>query len=371
MAEDLESLMNASSSDTELIASIFSHVQSRMTWNSYKGYTSDEGVKNAYKEKSGNIADINLILTSMLQKAGLNANPVLVSTRDHGVPMFPTMEGFNYVIVAVQLDGGNILLDASNKFTKPNLLPTRALNWYGKLIKKDGTYSTVNLVPNKISKENVVMNILLTENGDIEGKCRTHYNDYDAYLFRNTNASVVEEEYLEKLENTNEGMEISEYAIKNKMKIGKPVIESFAFSLDAQADVIGDKIYFSPMFHMALKENPFKLEKRDYPVDFTYPWQERYMVNITIPEGYEITSIPENMNLSMPDNMGRFKYTIVKNANKLQVAVDITINQAIIPVNDYLGIKELYKNIIEKETEKVVLSKITSDGTSKSSDGRR
>jgi len=151
--EDLEQLVSTTSSEPELAAAIFLYVQKRMNWNNMYGYHVDKGVKTAYKEQSGNIADINLILTSMLQEAGLKANPVLVSTRSHGVPLFPTREGFNYVITAVEVDGGTILLDASNKYTEPNLLPTRALNWHGKMIRKDGTSTTLNLIPKKISKE--------------------------------------------------------------------------------------------------------------------------------------------------------------------------------------------------------------------------
>jgi hypothetical protein len=57
-------------------------------WNDYYGYSCNEGVKKAYKDKTGNVAEINLMLTAMLRYAGLNANPVLVSTRSNGI-MFP------------------------------------------------------------------------------------------------------------------------------------------------------------------------------------------------------------------------------------------------------------------------------------------
>lgn len=369
--DDLEALTSTTSNESEIITAIFEHVKNKMSWNSNNGYYTEKGVKEAYKDNTGNIADINLILTSMLQSAGLDANPVLVSTRDNGVPMFPTREGFNYVVASVQLDGATILLDATNKYTKPNLLPTRALNWYGKLIKKGGAFSTVNLLPKKVSRENISMSVMVKENGDIEGKCRTTYNDYGAYIFRNKNVSATEEEYLEKLENKNEGMEIAEYVVKNKMTIGKPIMESFTFNLDAQAEVIGDKIYFAPMFHMALTENPFKLDKREYPIDFTYPWQERYGLNIVLPEGYELISKPEDVNMVLADNLGSFKYKIVDNKTNLQLMIDLKINQAIITQNYYADLKELFKNVVEKQTEKVVLSKITSDGTSESSRGGR
>lgn len=368
--DDLAALVSTSESKEELIAAIFLHVQRHMTWNSMYGYYAEKGVREAYKEKTGNSADINLMLTSMLQEAGLDANPVLVSTRSHGVPMFPTREGFNYVVASVQLDGGTVLLDATNKYAKPNLLPTRALNWYGKLIKKDGTFSTLNLIPNKVSRENYNMSVRMNSEGGIEGKLRKTYSDYDAYAFRNNYNAVDEDDYLEKLENKNEGMEISEYSVKNKAAIGKAIMESFSFNLDNQVDVIGDKIYFSPLFHMAMTENPFTLEERNYPIDFTYPWQERYVMNIIIPEGYQVTSKPADVNMALVDQVGSFKYKIVDNGKNLQVMVDLKINKAVLSAEYYADLKELFKNAVEKQTEKVVLSKITSDGTTSSSEKR-
>jgi len=362
--DDLASLTGTTGNEVELATAIFHHVKNKMSWNGNYGYYTEKGVKNAYKESTGNVADINLVLTSMLVSAGLEANPVLVSTRDNGVPLFPTREGFNYVIASVRLGDGLVLLDATNKYTKPNLLPTRALNWFGKLIKKDGTFSTVNLISKKVSRENVSMIVKLFDNGDISGKCRTTYVYYDTYKFRNKNASIGEDDYLEKLENENGGMEISDYTIKNKMTIGKPVMESFSFDLDGQADVIGDKIYFSPLLHMTMDENPFKLEERRYPVDFTYPWQKRYTLNIDLPIGYEMTSKPEDVHLALDNNLGSFKCQVLSNGKSLQVLVDLKMNEAVIAPHYYGDLKELFKNTVEKQTEKVVLSKIISDGTS-------
>lgn len=64
--------------------------------------------------------------------------------------------------------------------------------------------------------------------------------------------------------------------------------------------------------------------------------------------------------------MGGFKYKIVKNGKTLQIMVDLKINQAVLSQVFYSDIKELFKNAVEKQTEKVVLSKISSDGTSES-----
>src|SRR5690606_12095695 len=78
---DLASVIEGKSSESEKLSAIFSFVQNRMNWNGFLGYFTDKGVEAAYKEKSGNIADINLMLIAMLKGAGLDANPILISTR--------------------------------------------------------------------------------------------------------------------------------------------------------------------------------------------------------------------------------------------------------------------------------------------------
>jgi hypothetical protein len=42
-----------------------------MNWNEKMGYYTDLGVKKAYTEKVGNVADINLMLVSMLREGVL------------------------------------------------------------------------------------------------------------------------------------------------------------------------------------------------------------------------------------------------------------------------------------------------------------
>lgn len=109
-----------------------------MNWNEINSCFSKKGVEKAYKEQTGNVAEINFILLNMLKLAGVDANPVLVSTIENGVPVYPTRTGFNYLIACAEIDGKQILLDASKKYTSPNILPLNVLNWKGRLIKSDG-----------------------------------------------------------------------------------------------------------------------------------------------------------------------------------------------------------------------------------------
>jgi hypothetical protein len=166
---------------------------------------------------------------------------------------------------------------------------------------------------------------------------------------------------LEKFENENNGIEISDYEVKHKNTVGKPVSEDFDFFMENQADAIGENLYFTPLFYNARIENPFKLEERNYPIDFAFPLHERELINITIPESYRVVSLPESVSMALENNMGSFVYQISDKGTQLQVMVDLKMNVAVIPPQNYASVKEFYKKIVEKETEKVVLSKISPD----------
>lgn len=355
---DLKPLLADKKTDEEKISAVLNYVKSAVKWNNLFGYSCDNGVKKAYKEKSGNIGDINLMLTAMLRYAGLNANPVLVSTRDNGISLFPNRTAFNYVIAAVETTNGNVLLDATSKYSYPNILPYRVLNWEGRLIRKDGTSESVDLMPKKVSNDNVFINYSVDAQGKVAGNVRRQYTDYNAMFYRNEIDEVKEDAYLEKLENDNNKIEVNDYTRINEKDLSLPTIEKFSFKGENLTEIIGDKIYINPMLFFTKTQNSFKQETREYPVDFGYPFADKFNISISIPDGFAVETLPAPTILAMEDNLGSFKFNIVTSGNILQLAIVHQINEAIVSPEKYEMLKEYYQGMIAKETEKIVLKRI-------------
>lgn len=139
--------------------------------------------------------------------------------------------------------------------------------------------------------------------------------------------------------------------------MAKPVVEDYNFTHEAIVERIGDKIYVDPMLFFAQTENPFKQEKREYPIDFSFPNQEKYMINLTIPDGYVVESVPAPMSMAMEEDMGSFNFNINTSGNKVQLVASVDINWSLVPASHYEILKNFYKTIIEKQTEKIVLKK--------------
>ena len=356
--EDIKTLISGDKSRGETIGAIFNFVKTNIKWNERNNYYCNDGVKTAYKNKTGNVAEINLMLTAMLRFAGFDANPVIISTRSNGIALFPSLNAFNYVISAVETPEGLILLDATEIFSGPNVLPLRDLNWFGRLIRKDGTSTQISLTPTMLSKEISTMNVVMNSDGTIDGKIRRQYTNHQALEFRQNNLATKQDAYLEKLENDNNGIEIGEYVRANELDLSKPIMETFSFKSNKDVEIINDKIYLSPMLFLTDKENIFKQEVREYPVDFGYPFESKIYINIDIPQGYKVEFLPKSANLLTGDNIGAFSYVVENTDDKIKMIVTTTLNMAIVPADFYDVLKEFYQGMITKENEKIILTKI-------------
>ncbi len=356
--DDLINITTGMTSQNEKVVAIFQFVKSKIKWNEeYGKYVSIGGIKKAYREGVGNVAEINLTLVSMLKEAGINANPILVSTRAHGIPLFPTKNGYNYVIAGVETQNGVTLLDATEKYSTINVLPLRALNWEGRLIREHGSSTTVSLYPNKYNTKKIILMGKIDSEGTLTGMLKTTYNNLNALQYRDNYASLAEDDLISKIENKNNAIEIEKIRLNNKNDLSKPVIEMVKFTRDNQVDIIGDKMYISPLLFLTTSENPFKQEERLFPIDYGSAWKNEISIVLQIPEGYTIASKPEKFSLALPKNLGSYFLKTEVTGNKINVTSQTKINAAIIGANHYKTLKELYEQVIEKQLEKIVLVK--------------
>lgn len=357
-SKDINDLLSGISNNEEKMMRIFEFVKSKMNWNGYHSVFANKGVKNAYKDGTGNAAEINLMLTAMFRYAKLNANPILVSTKGNGIPVVVTRNGFNYVVSGVEVNNEVLIFDATDKNAEVNILSSNLLNWKGRLIREDGSSNWVPLVPSKPAVRTVMLNASISEDlvvsGDVKMRVTDHFSKETRELYQN----VAEDEIRKSLEKDKGEIEISNIEFKDLETLYKPVGLSYDFKSEDLVEDIGGKLYFSPMLFIGERENPFKLEDRQYPVDFEFSKKNRIIININIPEGYTVESMPENANFGLGNNQLSLKYNVSNQGNTVKLMVEYSINQTVIHADQYKNLKGYYQLLIEKLNEKVVLVKI-------------
>ncbi len=337
----------------------YDFIKDRMEWNGYSSKYVNTTLREAYSEKTGNNADINLMLVLMLRKLGIDADPVILKTRDEGFirENYPTLFGINYVIASAVIDSTRVLMDATSDFLPCGMLPIRDLNIKGRLI-SESNRGWVDLTPSESYKFLSMNTITMDETGTFTGSIQRSYRGYSAYDIRRKLSNYNnDEEYISEVEDNNEGLKINSYKIENVNDFNKPVKEKFDVTISDQIEDAGDMIYFSPLFYQAITENPFKLKKRVYPVEYPYKKDLTLMLNFTVPEGYKVEEVPENVAYTLPDNGGKFIYKVTKMGQMIQVITKLIITKELFVPEDYENLKEFYNLIIAKHAEQILLVK--------------
>ncbi|MDO6736789.1 DUF3857 domain-containing protein [Wenyingzhuangia sp. 2_MG-2023] len=356
--DDLKTVLEGNDTEVEKMNAIFSFVKSKIRWNNYYSLYTNQGLRKAYKTGEGNISEVNLLLVSMLRASGLKAYPILLSTKSNGTPLFPTLEGLNYVIAGVKNEQGKILLlDASEPYNAVNVLPTRALNWEGRMMIGDRENIAIPLIPKVKSEELSMVSVVFDENFNITGSIQTKLTRKKALDFREKYNRLSDEKLKSKL-GSKYGVSISSCEITNKNKVSAPVVFSGKLIANNQIETINGKKYINPLLFLKETTNPFKLEKRKYPVDFVTPYKEVINVFFNIPKGYKVVSMPTSSKAVMSNNLGSYMYLINQMGNRISIMFVKEFSTNIIGVNQYDELRGLYRAMISKNKEKIVLEKI-------------
>ena len=342
------------------IASIYHWVQRTITWDEKKSMYPNKKLGPLLKEKTGNGASINILLVAMLREAGFSAYPMLVCTRSNGMPqeIFPTLRQFNHTIAFVALGEENLTLDAMYDLTPYNMLPMLDLNQRGMVATEQGA-RWKDITPMHTYKTETHGTFKLSEAGTLSGSLKNNKHGYAAYTNRAALLKAEDREaYLRKqITDGFADAELISHEIKHDKEINEPLITICEMETSDFVNASGDFIYLQPMLNQAIKENPFKLEKRNYPVDFAVQRQFKHIMRLEIPEGFVIDEAPKPAKVVLPNGDGEFIYHIATLGNIIQFMSDIKIKRVVFDSEAYPFIKEFYEIIVAKHAEQVVLKR--------------
>ncbi len=351
-------LIDGVQSDEEKTAILFQAVQNNIKWNEKNKLFCEKSLRSVWKDKLGSSAEINLLLVAMLREAGINANPIVLSTRENGIihPSHPTITQMNYVVACAEINDNKYLMDATDPYCPIGILPFRCLNDKGRLITETDS-EWINLDPSKGSKIAIMSTLSLTEEGTLKGQVTEAFYDYEGIDIRKKISNNTEG-YTEKLESNYEDWNISEIEYKNLDDRNKPLQIRYSTEIENRANMEGERIYFNPILKYKTTENPFKLEQREYPVNFGHPISVNYIMILELPINYTIEEQPKSAKISLPDNGGVYTYQINQTDNKVLIKYNFNTGKSQYLPSEYEYLKEFYNQIIAKENQILVLKKI-------------
>lgn len=335
------------------IDTVFTALKNHISWNGEYSLYAYEGVRKSFFTKTGNSADINLMLIAGLNAADIKAEPVVLSTRMNGKApsFFPRF--LNQVIARVELDGKQILLDATDPNALVDLLPIEDLNTNAWLLNDNYTAKMIKTTPSFLSINQDNFTIELNTDGHVKGMVKNSKTMYESYLLKS--------QFKDNLILGNRA-DIERRSPKLFLKNGivdspKESVLDFSFELQqfSFAEVKQDKITFKPFAYYKEQENPFTAQTRDLDIDFLYPSMEDYSLEIKIPNGYHLGKIPQPINLINRETGLRFSYLVERvDDNTYRFKMNVRTSKVNISKENYSFVKAFYEQLyglIEQEIE--------------------
>jgi hypothetical protein len=257
-------------------------------------------VEDVWKRGYGSGYEITWLFLALVRAAGLDASPVMVSTRNEYFFNPQLMNAFqlNTNVVLVKLGGKDLYFDPGTAFTPYGLLPWNETAVQGLRLDKDGGGWVQTPLPDP-SQSHVERKAVfkLTDSGSLEGKLTVTFTGLEA-LWRRLDEleedDTARKKFLEgevtgaipaatevKLTNqpdwhSSEPAMVAEYEVK---------VPGWAASA-GRRELIPVGLFSEPEKHL------FEHADRVFPVYFHFPSQVLDDVTVNLPAGLQVNSLP-------------------------------------------------------------------------------
>lgn len=336
---------------------IFSYLRDNMTCTNYNRIYAEKNLRTVLKSRNGSEAEINLLLTAMLKKADLDAEPVLLSTRSHGYTytMYPLMDRFNYVISRLNIDGKEYYLDASQPRMGFGRLGYECYNGHARVVNMEAT--PVELSADSLMETKITSVFIINDStGNYDGLLQQTPGYYESNSIRNRIKEKGREDFFNDFKKGWMGeVEMTKGKIDSLDKFEYPLAINYNFRMKIDKE---DLLYVNPMFTEGIKENPFKSAQRYYPVEMPYAIDEVYLLRLDVPKGYVVDELPRQLMLKLnEEDDGMFEYRISESNGIISMRSRLRIKRAYFLPEEYDMLREFFNYVVKKHNEQIVFKK--------------
>lgn len=345
---------------------LFDYVADSYIWDEMNGIFAGHSLKDVITTKKGSGTELNLLLTGLLRQTGIEAYPVLISTRNHGAVSeeYVLPNQFNHVITLVKLEKQDLLLDASKGKRSLYLLPESDLNGRGLIVKKSNSAKEewATLMPLQKSIRAASFKAKINTDGSLNGRASGVSTRYFAHEGRHQISKEGEQAFINDIffrHFTNYNSSGHQVAKKSDLDSTLNYSSYVSGAIAGGTEVADNTIYLDAIPIMKWVENPFKQKERKYPVNLPYAYGEQLIILYEIPAGYEVEEHPENMVSRIENEGGMFTRVVTVKDDRIIIRSVIDLGRPDYAASEYKRLKLFFDKIIEAHSEKIVLKKST------------
>lgn len=317
-------------------------------------------LKKTFESQKGKAIEINLVLITMLLKANLNAELVLLALKPNEPlnPIFPDFNDINYIIAKVRIKDKDYFLDPTQKYLGFGQLIPECYNGYSRIMSKKSreVYIDNHLLQDKI---NVMANLKFdAEKQKMILTIDKKLNDVTAFTYRDKWKGDEKKALKELRADFNSSyFQIENMTLKN---IADPD-QDLLIHLEASADFKGeDKVLLNGYLDQLFKTNPLPAAERVFPIAFDYKFNYNYYFNLQLPDGYTIEYLPESKMIGLEQSTMVFSSLLATNEAKTNISLSCKFqtSKTIFDPQDYLPMRSLFETMLQEQNKNIIIKKV-------------
>jgi transglutaminase-like putative cysteine protease len=352
----VEPLLSGITDSAEKLSVLQRYVRTSFSWDGTHTYFPGQSPDDLLKSRRGTAAEINLMLICMARAAGLQADPVLISTRSHGRVQvsYPLLTQFNYVIARIQAGDQMHMVDATDRFHPYTTLPLRALVDHGWIV-QTGRPVWVAVRAGDSAERTVRVEAGISEQGLLSGTVEVVGSGYNAIAIRTSLDDKSPNEFVRESVIDPQDADVSACDVNDVDSASSTIVIDCDFSVPAYGQVSGDFIYLNPMLAERWNENLLKRPERRFPVDFGYVRKNTYEFALTIPDGFELIEAPPNIHFNSESGGTRFSRNTKTQPEEIVFKTHVDVLRTEFKPNHYTHLRKFFERVVNEHSTQLVL----------------
>lgn len=348
---------------------IYEYVVKNITYSSVSFRQSSHVPQKAAKTintKLGDCKDLSTLYATLAREAGLEANLVLINTKDNGKNdmLLPSTE-FNHCIVKVKVDAKDYYLeltDANLPFASLPISDVEALILeipYNKMASNETLKPLVS--PTRVTDEirrktsvTINKNDIVIQSASMK---KGHHTAYTRYKYASLNKEKQMEELRKGISNDYKNpVVINDANYTNLDKLEDSVKYDYNYTVKNEVIEIGAmKTFKVPYADIFVRIDHFIEDTRQFPINYwTYEDTDAYSEDMTIqlPAGSTFVEIPKDISAEFNDI--KYSLTFKKTSpNTLKVFRSVKISKKNISPEEYVKFREFVNTVTAAEAKYV------------------
>jgi hypothetical protein len=326
-----------------------------------------------WAQKRGNREEITRLFVGLARAAGFKAYLAYVTNRDYNlfVPNYLDTGQLDDEIAIVEVEGKEMFFDPGERYAEFGTLHWKHAATQG--IRQTDGGTAVFLSPSPVYKstsEIRLANLEIKPDGKVSGNIRIALTGTTALRWREFALSNGEDALKQQFTETVQAQMPAGIEVNTDHFLG---LTDWKTNLMAILKVTGSmgtstakRVFLPATFFESTSHPLFAQDKRTEPVDLNYPYAAQDTVEIKLPPGFDIESLPKDIEFSDPKNTYyRAKFT--REPGLLKSQRILVVGNVLYEANEYPLLKDFYQKVNGKDKEPAVLQLTQAASTPSSS----